>query len=256
MPKAINNSLKKALKAGRYTAGSWLHLGSPVIAEVLSIAGFDWLLIDMEHGFGDYQTLLAQLQAIQCGSAIPIVRVQSNDYVMIKRVLDIGVQGIMIPNISSAIECEAAVKACKYPPEGRRGIGPIRAAHYGKFDEYIKYANQEILVLIQIEAAEGVKNIDEILRVPGVDVIFIGPNDLAASLGHIGNLGHADVLAAIERIETAAINAKIALATVSHDTAEAKALRERGYQMLTLCSDATLLTQGATSLISKFRANT
>lgn len=250
----MQNTIKHSLKAGKHTAGTWIHLCSNIATEILSIAGFDWLLIDMEHGYGDYQTLLGQLQALQGGGAAPIVRVQWNDVAIIKRVLDMGVHGVMVPYINNRAECEAAVRACKYPPAGVRGIGPIRAARYGDYNEYIKRANQEILVIVQIETAEAVQNIDEILQVPGVDVAFIGPNDLAASLGHIGDLKHPDVLAAITIIEKAAKKAGVVLATVTHDWAEAKALYQRGYQMLTLCSDVSLLKQGAADLLRKFRA--
>ncbi len=251
----FTNALKKKLKSKEHAMGAWLHLASPIVTELLGLAGFDFLLIDMEHGYGDYQTLLAQLQAMQVGSATPIVRVQWNDCAIIKRVLDMGVKGVMIPCINNRKECEAAIKACKYPPEGTRGIGPIRAAGYGDFTSYIEQANSEILVIIQIESEEAVENIDDILQVPGIDMVFIGPNDLAASLGPINDLKHPTVLKAISKIENATQKTNVALATISNNWDEAQTLYQRGYQMLTLCSDVTLLTQGATELIEKFRKN-
>lgn len=253
MNSPFTNSLKKKLKSKERTAGTWIHLGSPTVTEILSLAGFDWLLIDMEHGFGDYQTLLSQLHALQGGPATPIVRVQWNDHAIIKRVMDMGVHSIMIPSINNRSECEAAIRACKYPPEGIRGIGPIRAARYGDISDYLKQANHEVLTIIQIETAEGVAQIDDILQIPGIDVVFIGPNDLAASLGHLNDLKHPNVVAAIEKIETAVKSSPASLATLSSNWSEAKQLYQRGYQMLTLCSDVSLLMNSANELITHFR---
>jgi 2-dehydro-3-deoxyglucarate aldolase/4-hydroxy-2-oxoheptanedioate aldolase len=220
-------------------------------------AGFDWLLIDMEHGPGDYQTLLAQLQAIQGSPATPVVRVQWNDPGIIKRVLDLGAHGVMIPLVGNRAECEAVIRACKYPPDGQRGVaGSHRAAGFGRFSaDYWKRANAEILVLVQIETPEAVKEIDEILQVPGVDVAFIGPADLSAALGHLGDPRHPDVQDAIARIEAAAKRAGVALGTISRSWEEARALFGRGYQMVTLCSDASLVVQGAAATLAGFRSD-
>jgi 2-dehydro-3-deoxyglucarate aldolase/4-hydroxy-2-oxoheptanedioate aldolase len=211
----------------------------------------------MEHGHGDYQTLLAQLQAIQASRTTPIVRVQWNDPAVIKRVLDLGAHGVMIPLVGNRTECEAAVRACKYPPEGQRGVaGSHRAAGFGRFSaDYWKRANAELLVIVQIETPEAVKEIDEILRVPGVDVAFIGPADLSAALGHMGDAKHPDVQEAIARIEAAAKRAGVALGTISRSWEEAKALYGRGYQMVTLCSDASLVAQGAAAALAGFRSD-
>ncbi|MBI4246430.1 MAG: 2,4-dihydroxyhept-2-ene-1,7-dioic acid aldolase, partial [Candidatus Rokubacteria bacterium] len=213
------------------------------------------LLIDMEHGHGDYQTLLAQLQALQGSRAAPLVRVQWNDPAVVKRVLDLGAYGVMIPWVSGRESCQAAVRACKYPPDGIRGMaGSHRAAGFGRHGaDYWKRANAEVLVIIQIETPEAVAEIDAMLAIPGVDVAFIGPTDLAAALGHVGDPKHADVVVAIAAIESAAKRAGVALGTISRNWEEAKALYDRGYQMVTIASDAALVVQHAAALVKRFR---
>ena len=255
MSALIDNPVKRKLKAGEPTAGAWLQLCSPIAAEIMGDAGFDWLLIDMEHGHGDYQTLLAQLQAMQGGGATPLVRVQWNDPAVVKRVLDLGAHGVMIPWVSGRAECEAAVHACKYPPEGIRGMaGSHRAAGFGRFGaDYWRRANGETLVIVQIETTRAVEEIDAMLAVPGLDVAFVGPADLSAALGHPGQPGHPSVAAAIDRIERAARKAGVALGTIARGWEDARGLFERGYQMVTLGSDATLLTQHAGALAVRFR---
>ena len=175
----------------------------------------------------------------------PVVRVQWNDPAVIKRVLDLGAEGVMIPLVGNRRECEAAVRACKYPPEGTRGVaGSHRAAGFGRFSaDYWARANAEILVIAQVETPEAVKAIDDIVTVPGVDVAFIGPADLSAALGHLGDPKHPDVQAAIARVEAAAKRAGVALGTISRSAEEATTLYGRGYQMVTLCSDASLVAQ-------------
>jgi 2-keto-3-deoxy-L-rhamnonate aldolase RhmA len=255
MTQLIDNHAKHALKAGRATAGAWLSLCNGIAAEIMGDAGFDWLLIDMEHGHGDYQTLLGQLQALSGSRTTPIVRVQWNDPAVIKRVLDMGAHGVMIPLVGSRAEAEAAVRACKYPPEGIRGVaGGHRAGGFGRLAaDYWKRANTEILVIVQVETREAVAQIDGMLGVAGVDVAFIGPADLAAALGHLGDPKHPDVVDAIGRVETAAKRAGVALGTISRNWEEARTLYGRGYQMVTLCSDAGLVSQGAAAAVATFR---
>lgn len=255
MTSIIDNRLKRKLKDGQRTAGAWLQLCSPIAAEIMADAGFDWLLIDMEHGHGDYQTLLAQLQAIDGSGVTPLVRVQGNDAMVIKRVLDLGAHGVVVPWVSSRDECATAVRACKYPPDGIRGMaGSHRAAGFGRFGpEYWKRANSEVLVVVQIETREAVQDIDAMLAVPGVDVAFVGPADLSAALGHVGDARHPEVVEAIAAVERAARKADVALGTISRTWDDARALFQRGYQMVTLTSDATLLTQQAGLLARQFR---
>lgn len=249
------NQVKRALREGRPTAGAWMQLCSPITAEIMSRVGFDWLLIDMEHGHGDYQTLLGQLQAIEGSPVIPIVRVQWNDPAVIKRVLDLGAYGVMVPWVGSRAEAEAAVRATKYPPEGIRGIaGSHRAGGYGRHAaEYWKRANEEILVVVQVETRGALAEIGEIVRVPGIDVVFVGPADLSAALGHVGDPAHPEVQAAIERVETAARANGVALGNITRSWDQARELYKRGYQFLTLCAETALLVQGAQDVVTRFR---
>lgn len=249
------NWVKRALKEGKKTSGAWLQMCSPVAAEIMGGAGFDWILIDMEHGPGDFQMLMYQLQALSGSNSIPLVRAPWNDQVAIKRILDVGAYGVMVPWINDREQCEAAVKACKYPPQGIRGTaGPVRAAGYGRdWKEYLPRANDEIMVIIQIETITAVNNAEEILSVEGVDVAFIGPSDLSSSMGHTGNMGHPDVQEAIRRAEAAAKSKRIPLGTVCGSFEQAKELYDRGYQLVTLCADSSLITQGASALVKRFR---
>ena len=249
------NHVKQALRGGRPPAGAWLHLCSGISAEIMSRTGFDWLLVDMEHGHGDYQTLLAQLQAIEGSPVIPIVRVQWNDPAVIKRVLDLGAYGVMVPWVGGRAEAEAGVRAAKYPPEGIRGIaGSHRAGGYGRHAaEYWRRANDEMLVVIQIETVSALAEVEEIAKIPGVDVLFVGPADLSTALGHMGNPGHPVVQAAIARIEAAAKANGVALGNITRNWDQARELYGKGYQFLTLCSDTTLVTQGAQTVLDRYR---
>jgi len=178
---SLKNPLKERLKRGETVIGTFVGLGHPDVAEWLSGLGFDWLMLDAEHGPLGFETLQSMMQAMGGSSCIPVVRPQWNDPVIIKRVLDIGAYGVLVPWVNSKEEAEMAVRACRYPPEGIRGWGPRRA---GMFDpDYFKTANEGILVAVQIETEKGLRNIDEILSVSGVDACYVGPNDLSCSLG-------------------------------------------------------------------------
>ncbi|MBT8456804.1 MAG: hypothetical protein HKO95_11055 [Rhodobacteraceae bacterium] len=197
---APENHLKAALGAGRMQTGIWLALASPTAAEIASQAGFDWALIDAEHAPNDAAAILDQLRAMTGAPVTPVVRVPSADEVWIKRVLDLGVQSLLVPMIDSAEEAGAAVRAAHYPPEGTRGVGAAlaRATSYGARDNYVTTANAQICVIVQAESARALANIDAIAAVDGVDCVFIGPADLAADMGHPGDPGAPEVVAAIE----------------------------------------------------------
>jgi 4-hydroxy-2-oxoheptanedioate aldolase len=250
------NRLKTLLREGKYAAGSWVSLCSPLGAEIMGLAGFDWLLIDMEHGAGDYQTLLGQLQAIgSAGEATPIVRVQWNDPVVVKRVLDLGAQGVMVPGIKTVEDARTAVASIKYPPEGIRGIAGVRASRFGQDPTYLKEANDNIAMFLQIEMAEAVESVEEILSVPGIDVCFIGPNDLAAALGYTGEMTHPEVQAAIKKVEDVANAKGIVLGSVSRNWEQAKALVDKGYRAVSIMGDIPLLVQGAKGAVESFRGH-
>jgi 2-keto-3-deoxy-L-rhamnonate aldolase RhmA len=177
----LKNSLKAKLKAGKSTVGTFIEIGHPDITEWLSRLGFDWLLLDAEHGPLGFQTMQSMMQSMKGSDCVPIVRVQWNDPVVIKRVLDIGAYGVLIPWVNSKEEAEAAVRACKYPPQGLRGYGPRRAAMLDS--EYYRTANDELLISVQIETQAALDNLDEILSVEGIDACYVGPYDLSCSLG-------------------------------------------------------------------------
>jgi 2-keto-3-deoxy-L-rhamnonate aldolase RhmA len=255
MSQLFENRVKRLLKAGKRTAGAWAQLCSPLATEILSRGGFDWILIDMEHAPGDPLTLVSQCQAMSAAGAAPIVRSPWNDQVWIKRILDAGAYGVMIPYINTREQAVAAVKACKYPPAGVRGIaGSPRAAGYGRDTaEYLKRANEEILVILQVETPEAIQNLEEIGKVPGVDMLFIGPMDLATSMGHFANPAHPEVQAAIAKVEAKAKALGVPLGTISGSWEQAKGLYDRGYQLITLISDSVLISKAGAEIVAKFR---
>jgi len=251
----FENHVKKLLKQGKKTSGAWAQIISPVSAEIMSRAGFDWLIIDMEHGPNDISTLVGQIQATMGSRAVPIVRAPWNDFVILKRILDVGAYGVLIPYINTRAEAEAAVRACKYPPEGIRGIASsTRAAGFAQNSmDYFTKANEEILIITQVETGAAAKNIDEILEVPGIDGIFIGPFDLATNLGYLGNPAAPEVQQVIAGVEAKVLKSDKFLGTISASWDKAKALYDRGYQMVSLMADGVGLANMATQKVAEFK---
>jgi len=251
----FKNLLKEKIKAGKKTAGAWVQLASPFTAEIFSSAGFDWLMLDMEHAPGDILTLVSQVHAMKGTDSVPLVRTPWNDFVAIKKILDAGAQGVLIPYVNSKEEAELAVKTCKYPTEGIRGVaGSPRAAGYGmNIGNYLQRANDEIFIMIAVETPEAVKNLDEILEVEGLDGIFIGPMDLASSMGYFGNPAEPKVQAAIKEIEAKVFASDKVLATTTGTWEGAQALYERGYGMLMLMADGINLAKMAVQKMAQFR---
>lgn len=251
----FENPLKRKLKDGKRTAGAWLQLANPLTAEIMSRAGFDWLTIDMEHGPGDILASISQFQAMAGSGVVPLVRAPWNDSTIVKRILDAGAYGILFPCVNTAQEALAAVQACKYPPEGIRGMaGSPRAAGFGQnAEKYLNKANAEILIIIAIETPQAVSNIDEILDVPGIDGIFIGPIDLATSMGHFYDPAHPEVQAAIASVENKVLSAGKVLGTVAYEWKQAESLYRRGYQMINLMGDGVSLGKLAAETVGKFR---
>lgn len=249
------NAFKHAIASGTRQIGLWCSLASNVGAEIVCDAGFDWLLIDMEHSPNEIPDLLAQMQAASLGSATPIVRPAWNDAVLIKRVLDTGAQSILVPFVQNAEEARRAVAAARYPPAGIRGTaGTTRASRYGRVPGYLNKANAEICVLVQIETGEALKLIDEIAAVEGVDGVFVGPNDLSASLGHLGDMRHADVQTAIrhavDRLRAAGKPAGI----LTSNEDDIRQYVDWGYTFVAVGSDVGILARGADALARKFKA--
>lgn len=193
------NRFKKAIAAGQQQIGLWVSLASPYAAEVVAGSGFDWLVIDGEHSPNEVDNTLAQLQAIAAYPVMPVVRPAWNDTVLIKRHLDIGAQTLLVPYVSTAAEAQKAVAAARYPGRGARGVaGVTRAARFGRVQDYARRAEEELCMLVQVETRQALDNLEAIARTDGVDGVFIGPADLAAALGHLGDAQHAEVQSAIK----------------------------------------------------------
>ena len=252
------NMLKQRLRAGKRALGCWTVLGSPPVIELLAFCGFDYLLLDQEHGFGEPSALLQSLQAMAATPACTsIVRVPSNDPNYLKRVLDAGVEGVMVPNIHTAEDAREVVVACRYPPAGRRGsaLGSARASDYGiRAADYREAAADELLIVCQIESVRAVENIDAIAAVDGVDVLFIGPYDLSGTIGHLGDFKHPDVAALIARAEEGIRRSGKPMGTVPHPGATWRDMFERGYQMINAGSDVARLRDAARADVREFRS--
>jgi 2-keto-3-deoxy-L-rhamnonate aldolase RhmA len=197
-------SLKKKLVNHELTIGSWISFGYTPTCEIMTKAGFDWLVIDMEHTAIDVWQAHQLIQVIDLAGCVPLVRVGSNDPLLIKRAMDAGAQGVVVPMVNTREDAMRAVSAVKYPPEGTRGVGLARAQTYGMgFEAYRQWNHDQSVVIVQIEHIEGVKNIDDILSVNGVDGFIIGPYDLSGSLGVPGEFSHPSMLAALEKVSLA-----------------------------------------------------
>ncbi len=249
------NKAKQRLKNGEKLLGAWAQLCSPMTAEIFARAGFDFVLIDMEHAPGDFQNLMTQLQAMSQYETTPLVRAPWNDFVTFKRILDVGTHGIHVPYVNTAEEAREAVRGVLYPPHGIRGIaGSPRACGYGMDGvNYYTRANEEVLIYIALETPKSVENLDEIMQVEGVDGIFIGPFDLAASLGHLGNPGHPEVQEVIRGIEKKVIGSGKFLGTVAGGYDVAKELFDRGYQLVVAMSDSVELMKQSKALVDRFK---
>jgi 4-hydroxy-2-oxoheptanedioate aldolase len=248
------NHFKRAIQAGRQQIGLWVSLANPYTAEIVAGSGFDWLLFDGEHSPNDPPTVLPQLQAVAVYPTSAIVRPAWNDKVLIKRYLDIGAQSLLIPYVQTVAEAEAAVAATRFPMRGVRGVaGVTRASRFGRVSHYTNRASEELCLLVQIETREGLDNLDEIAKVDGVDGVFIGPADLAAGLGHLGEQAHPDVQAAIKdaiaRIKACAKPAGI-LAT---DEATARRYIEWGTTFTAVGLDAMILARETEKLAAMFK---
>jgi len=236
------------MKSGRPATGCWLSLFSPLAAEIVSQAGYDCVMIDLEHGPGSVLDAIGQMQAIQGRDCTALLRVPENSPVWLKKVLDAGVGGVMVPGVDSAAEAEAAVQACRYAPKGLRGMAAtvVRASNYGAdWQDYIGRVETDLLVICQIESQAAVEAAADIASVEGVDMIFVGPFDLSASLGYLGQPDHPEVRAAITAVETAAKAAGKLLGAIPTPARSAKELYDDGYDLVLADSDVVLLREAA-----------
>lgn len=246
-------NLKRRIKNGEAVNGCWLNLGSSLTAEIVGSAGFDWVLIDLEHGSGNEKDVLSQLQAIEHFNTAAIVRVESASLQRIHRVLDFGAEGVMVPRIHSVEEAKLVVSGLRYPPGGSRGVAKmVRAAGFGKnFIEYSSTANENILGVVQIETIEALTCLDEIAALDGIDVLFIGPADLTMALGIFGQLDHPLFKDAVKATINAAQKAGKATGILLFNPDDYNIYYEMGIRMIACGADATFVTEGARAMSSK-----
>lgn len=255
------NPFKKALAEKRAQIGLWMCLANSVPAEICAGAGYDWLLIDGEHSPNDLDSILHQAQAI---AAYPDVNAVARVPVghgnvgtaLLKQYLDLGVQNLLVPMVDTAEQAAAVVKACRYPPLGIRGMGGSRASRWGRYGSYGKEANDQVCVLVQVETREAVNNIDAIVATEGVDGVFIGPADLSAALGYVGQRGHPEVTKVIEDCIRRIVKGGKAAGILTGDEALAKRYLELGATFVAVGVDTTLLVQATSNLLGKFKAAT
>jgi len=239
--------IQDRVAAGELLTGCFCTMGSTVSAEITGHAGFDFLVLDTEHGAGDQETLYGQLQAVSSTPAVALVRIAWNDRTRFKRALDAGAEGIMVPYVSSASEAAAAVAAMRYPPAGIRGVASyVRAARFGaEFAEYRARSDKELLTVLQIETADGVHAAAEIAAIDGVDVLFVGPGDLSFSMGMPWQIEHPDFVDALVRIADGARSAGKAAGILLQTADQIPAAIERGYTFIALGADGGYVAAGA-----------
>lgn len=253
--KPMINRVKQLIQAGKPTIGPIVQLPSAPVATLLSQAGFDWLWIDMEHGAINIETVQLMVQATKGTPTVPIVRIPWNLHWLAKPVLDTGAMGVITPFVNTKEEAAVAVAGLRYPPEGVRGFLPTFAASRWdlSLSEYVKVANKEILAIMLIEHYEAVEHIEEILSVPGVDVVFVGMYDLSGSMGVLGQTTHPKVEAAAQKVLAAAKKARVAAGIISLTTEDANKRIEQGFQFIAVAVDALLLTSSAKDLVGQIK---
>ena len=242
-------------RVDRGLAGMWVCSGSPLVAEICAGSGLDWLLIDGEHSPLGLESIMSQLQAIAPYPITPVVRVPNNDETIIKQVLDLGAMNLLVPMVSTAEDARRAVDSVKYPPLGRRGVGSAlaRGGRWNRIDDYLECANDAYVSLtVQIETGEAVENVEAILATEGVDAIFIGPSDMAASMGYIGQQTHPDVVANVHRCVAAAKDAGKPVGINAFDPKVAHAYFDGGMDFVLVGADVAMLARGSEKLAADF----
>lgn len=252
----IDGGFRARVLAREFLTGSWLNLGSAITAEMAGLAGYDWVLLDHEHGPGSETTIIQQLQAVAATPATCLVRIAANEAPRFKRVLDAGAAGVMVPYVSTPDEARAAVSAMRYPPRGTRGVAKLtRASSFGaRFDDYFAHAHEWLVTLTQIETAEAVVNARAIAAVDGVDVLFVGPMDLTTSLGIPGQYGDTRFHDALRSVADAANDAGKAAGILLLDPANLPLCRELGYTVVALGSDGGAVVAGLKQSLATLRS--
>ena len=251
--RAVPNQFRQDLIARKKLIGCWCSLGSPITTEVMGLAGFDWLLLDGEHAPNDVLSFIPQLMALKDSASAPVVRPQWNDTVIIKRLLDAGFYNFLIPFVESADDARRAVAATRYPPQGVRGVSVShRSNRYGTVPEYFDVINDNISVIVQIESRKAVSAIDEICAVDGVDCVFIGPSDLAAGYGYLGNPLHPEVQEAMQRIIASAKAHGKPAGILAPVEADARRYLEMGVTFVAVGSDLGVFRNASQMLRDKY----
>ncbi|MBE0621301.1 MAG: HpcH/HpaI aldolase/citrate lyase family protein [Burkholderiales bacterium] len=249
------NQFKHGIKAGKPQIGLWSSLSSHYSVEVIAGSGFDWLLLDTEHSPNDLENVVTQLQAASAYPTTPIVRPAWNDMVLIKRFLDAGVQTLLVPYVQTAEEAANAVAYTRYPLRGVRGVaGTTRATRFGRVKDYFKRAEEELCVLVQVETRQGLDNLEAIANTDGVDGVFIGPADLSAGLGHLGNIPHPEVQQAIDDAIKRIRKAGKAPGILAPVEADARRYLELGCLFVAVGADVGLLARESEKLRAKFKS--
>lgn len=248
----MDNPVKKKLLAGKPTVGAWIESPNPATAEILAMQGFDWLVFDLEHGTYSMPQVQSMMQAMsRFSDCLPFVRVPINEPVYFKWALDMGARGIVVPMVNTKEEAERAVKSSKYPPWGTRGSGPRRASlYYSKVEEYIRRANDELLLVVMIETPKAIENLDSILTVKGIDAVFIGPDDLSLGLGIFKQRDHPKYKAALRAVLDSCKKHGVAPGIHSNESEIADAIAQ-GFRFVGLNDDDTFLQIGARYCLEK-----
>ena len=252
----IENYLKRTLEEGKNVFGPFMKFTDPAAVEIMGFAGFDFVIIDAEHGPISMQSAQNMIRAAGTANITPIIRVANNDESLILRALDIGAQGVEIPQINCKSDALRAVKSVKYSPQGERGVCRyVRAANYSSMDKfkYFKSANEETMIIAHIEGVEGINNLDEILSVPGIDVIFIGPYDLSQSLGIPGEVNHSLVIEKMKEVVLKCEQSKIAVGTFADDVETAKFWVSLGVQYMAFSVDVGILYDISKTIVNKLK---
>jgi len=251
----IENKFKSAIHAGQKQYGIWNGIPHTYAAEILAGAGFDWVLIDAEHGPFEMNQIIGQVQAMSRYEVSPILRMRNADPVYMKPLLDAGIQSFIIPMVESADTAELMVKALRYPPAGTRGVGTAlaRAAQWNRVNDYFNLANDQMCLITQVESVKGVEALDDILKVDGVDVVFMGPADLAGSMGHLGNPSHPDVKAAVQECLSKIVAAGKVPGVLTSSKDLIADYTDRGAKMIGVGLDTIILAKATKALAEYYK---
>ena len=250
------NAFKRKIATTEVAYGTWLQAASPTNAELLGAVGYDFMVVDMEHSPIEFPQVVELLRTIAGVGASAVTRVPWNDAVLIKRALDAGVQTLLLPFVQDAAQAKAAIAATRYPPQGIRGVaGMTRASRYGAVDNYLARAADELCVIVQVETASALRELDAILAVPGLDSVFVGPSDLAASMGHLGDPLHADVQRAIEDAAKRCRAAGKPCGCLGSNPQTTARYRDYGYHWMAMGSDVAMLATRAREWLGEVKAS-